>query len=177
MANTTKFWIAEVMKKLLSKKPIEKIRVTEICQEAGIERPTFYYHFKDKYDLMAWIVFQCSLDTDITDLTSATKAMEQMKKDLIFYKRAFEDNSQDPMWQYMLDLSIRRHNQIVMDKLQCDQLDVQTEFSIRMYCYGALGISREWILNDDFTSAKTIVTMMFKAMPDDLKKILFEDNS
>ncbi|WP_242944402.1 TetR/AcrR family transcriptional regulator [Oribacterium sp. WCC10] len=30
----------------------------EICKEAEIERPTFYYHFKDKYDLMAWMIFQ-----------------------------------------------------------------------------------------------------------------------
>ncbi|HOC34893.1 MAG TPA: TetR family transcriptional regulator, partial [Ruminococcus flavefaciens] len=34
-------------------KPLDKIRVTEICRVAEIERPTFYYHFKDKYDLVA----------------------------------------------------------------------------------------------------------------------------
>lgn len=53
MAERTKLWIAEAMKRLLAQKPIEKLRVTEICREAEIERPTFYYHFKDKYDLMA----------------------------------------------------------------------------------------------------------------------------
>ncbi len=84
MANRTKLWIAETMRSLLSKKSIEKIRVTEICKEAGIERPTFYYHFKDKYDLMAWMIFQDSYSVDITKLDSAAKAMEQMKKDIIF---------------------------------------------------------------------------------------------
>lgn len=34
MAERTKIWIANTMKKLMAKKPIEKIRVTEICREA-----------------------------------------------------------------------------------------------------------------------------------------------
>ena len=48
MAERTKIWIADTMKTLMAKKPLEKIRVTEICRAAEIERPTFYYHFKDK---------------------------------------------------------------------------------------------------------------------------------
>lgn len=51
MAERTKIWIADTMKKLLSSKSLDKIRVTEICRAAEIERPTFYYHFQDKYDL------------------------------------------------------------------------------------------------------------------------------
>ena len=31
----------------------DKIRVTEICKLAEITKPTFYYHFRDKYDLAA----------------------------------------------------------------------------------------------------------------------------
>ena len=55
MAERTKIWVADAMKRLLVKKPLDKIFVTEICREAEIERPTFYYHFQDKYDLMAWM--------------------------------------------------------------------------------------------------------------------------
>ena len=46
MAERTKLWIADAMKRLLVKKPLEKLFVTDICKEAEIERPTFYYHFK-----------------------------------------------------------------------------------------------------------------------------------
>ena len=53
MAERTKIWIADKMKELMKTKPLDKIRVTEICRAAEIERPTFYYHFKDKYDLLA----------------------------------------------------------------------------------------------------------------------------
>ena len=36
MAERTKLWIADKMKGLMKKKPIEKIRITEICQAADI---------------------------------------------------------------------------------------------------------------------------------------------
>ena len=49
MTVRTKQWIAENMKKLMLKMPLDKIRVTEICREAEIERPTFYYHFNRPY--------------------------------------------------------------------------------------------------------------------------------
>ena len=45
MAEHTKIWIADKMKELMKTKPLDKIRVTEICRVAEIERPTFYYHF------------------------------------------------------------------------------------------------------------------------------------
>lgn len=101
MAERTKIWIADALKRLLVKKPLEKIFVTDICKEAENERPTFYYHFKDKYDLMAWIFCRQTMKTDVLSIDSAAKAMNSMRKDYIFFKRTFEDNSQNPMWAYM----------------------------------------------------------------------------
>lgn len=34
-----------------SKKEIERITVTELCRAAGINKSTFYFHYKDIYDL------------------------------------------------------------------------------------------------------------------------------
>ena len=104
MAERTKLWIADSLRKLLSRKSIDKVRVTEICKEAEIERPTFYYHFKDKYDLMAWMIFQSAYDTDVLDLDSAAKALDRMKKDCIFYKRAYEDSPSSHHWKCLFPL-------------------------------------------------------------------------
>ena len=51
MAEITKIWIADKMREIMKHKPISKIRVTEICRTAEIERPTFYYHFRDNTTL------------------------------------------------------------------------------------------------------------------------------
>ena len=55
MTEMTKKALALSLKKLLEKKPLSKITVTDIAAECGINRHTFYYHFRDIYDLLEWI--------------------------------------------------------------------------------------------------------------------------
>ena len=38
----------------LLKKPLTKITINDIAEDCGINRMTFYYHFKDIYDLVEW---------------------------------------------------------------------------------------------------------------------------
>ncbi len=52
-------------------------------------------------------------------------------------------------------------------------MDTQTKYSIRLYCYGTLGMTREWLLKDNITPAETIVEMMFNSMPESLKNLYF----
>ena len=52
-------------------------------------------------------------------------------------------------------------------------LDTQTLYSIRLYCYGTLGMTREWLLKDNITPAETAVEMMFRSMPEALRRIYF----
>ena len=173
MNKITKLWIADKMKELMKKKNIDKIRITELCSAAQIERSTFYYHFKDKYDLVAWIFYHEAYEADIIDLDDSTRALKKMKQDILFYKRAYEDTSQNALWQYMLEYFVLAYADIAKMKLGIDTLDTQTLFSIRLYCYGAVGMTKEWVLNDNITSAETVVGMMFSSMPERLKEIYF----
>ena len=60
------------------------------------------------------------------------------------------------------------------EKMRTDYLDAQIIYSIRPYCYGTLGMTREWLLQDNITPAETAVEMMFDSMPEKLKDIFFE---
>lgn len=53
-SNQTKKALAEALKQLLTRKPINKITINDITEQCGISRMTFYYHFKDIYDLVEW---------------------------------------------------------------------------------------------------------------------------
>lgn len=175
MAEITKLWIADKMRALMKHKSIDKIRVTEICKAAEIERPTFYYHFQDKYDLVAWIFFQEAYDTDVVSVESAARAMSRMKNDMVFYKRAYEDTSRYALWHYMVEYFVSRYTALVKEKLHTDVLDTQIAYSIRFYCMGAVGMSREWVLEDNITSAETVVKMMFASMPENMRSLLFAE--
>ena len=126
----------------------------------------------DAYDLMAWIFCQQTMKTDVLSVESAAKAMNGMRRDYIFFKRAFEDNSQSPMWAYMHAYFVKRYTDIATEKAG-QELDAQTRFSIRLYCYGAIGMTQEWLMHDNITPAETVVEMMFHSMPDHLQKIFF----
>ena len=52
MSQITKRALEASLKKLLTKKPLDKITITDITEDCGINRMTFYYHFKDIYDLV-----------------------------------------------------------------------------------------------------------------------------
>jgi AcrR family transcriptional regulator len=171
MAERTKIWIADTMNRLLQHKSIEDIRVTEICREAEIERPTFYYHFQDKYDLVAWIFFQDADSTDLLSAASAAAGMNKMRQEMLFYRRAYEDSSQNALWKYMLEYFADRYTRLAKEKLGVEQLDTQTKYSIRLYCYGTVGMTREWVLRDNITPAEVIVRMMFASMPESLRQI------
>ena len=54
-SNITKRALAAALKSLLAERPFAKVSVREICEACGMSRKSFYYHFKDKYELLNWI--------------------------------------------------------------------------------------------------------------------------
>lgn len=59
------------LKQLLTKKSFSKITVTEIVENCGYNRKTFYYHFEDIYSLLRWMLEQDLLSVvDSNELTS-----------------------------------------------------------------------------------------------------------
>ena len=47
-----------IAQKLLLQKPLNKITINDITEDCGVNRMTFYYHFKDIYDLVDWILVE-----------------------------------------------------------------------------------------------------------------------
>ena len=47
MTNATKAALEASLKKLLLKKPLDKITINDLTTDCGISRMAFYYHFKD----------------------------------------------------------------------------------------------------------------------------------
>ena len=68
MSQVTKRALEQSLKNLLLKKPLTKITINDIAEDCGINRMTFYYHFKDIYDLVEWAC-----------LEDAKKAIEEKK--------------------------------------------------------------------------------------------------
>ena len=59
--NTKKMFAAS-LKNFMEKKPLSKITVSEIVNDCGVNRKTFYYHFEDIYALLKWMLEQEALE-------------------------------------------------------------------------------------------------------------------
>ena len=58
MSKFTKQAIIDTFIKMLEVKSLDKITVKELVKECGINRNTFYYYYKDIYDLLEDIFIQ-----------------------------------------------------------------------------------------------------------------------
>lgn len=92
-SQTTEEALVAGMKHLITVMPFEKITVKEIADAANVKRPTFYNHFRDKYDVVEYILKQELIEPARTlvscdMLEEATRLMlVTMKKEKEFYIR------------------------------------------------------------------------------------------
>lgn len=56
--NRTRRELSGTLRALLKQRPLDQLRVRELTGLCGLRRQSFYYHFKDVYDLFTWTVRQ-----------------------------------------------------------------------------------------------------------------------
>ena len=87
MNNLTRKAIADSLKSLLAQRPLSRITVMDIASQCGISRMTFYYHFRDIYDLVGWII-----SYDITEILSGRKTHDTWQDGFLYIFHAAEKN-------------------------------------------------------------------------------------
>lgn len=58
----TKRAFSTSLKKQMGKKQLSKITVSELIEDCGVNRKTFYYHFEDIYALLKWTLEQEAIE-------------------------------------------------------------------------------------------------------------------
>ncbi|MCR5775079.1 MAG: TetR/AcrR family transcriptional regulator C-terminal domain-containing protein [Lachnospiraceae bacterium] len=107
-SSVTKNALASALKRLMKKQGFEKISVSEICEECGMNRKSFYYHFRDKYDLVNWIFYEDFLGhlqtASYEDGWDALKDLcESFFADREFYLEALKIEGQNSFREYVID--------------------------------------------------------------------------
>lgn len=86
----TKMVIKEGLLKLMAEKPIQKITVKELCEQAQINRATFYTHYRDPYDLLEKIENELFDDMASTVISKMDDIDELMKRVFMVIGNNFE---------------------------------------------------------------------------------------
>ena len=152
MSNTTKIALEDSLKRLLLRKPLDKITITDITTDCGISRMTFYYHFKDIYDLVEWCCVEDgtkalqgkkTYDSWTEGLTQVFEAVLENKP---FIMNVYRCVSREKMENYLYKLTYQLIAGVVEEK--CKGKNVTQEdkqFIANFYKYGFVGIMLEWI--------------------------------
>lgn len=164
MSQVTKRALEQSLKNLLLKKPLTKITINDIAEDCGINRMTFYYHFKDIYDLVEW---SC--------LEDARKALEEKKThdtwqegllnifEAVHANKPFVMNvyrcvDREQVEKYLKPLT----DHLIMGVIEEQSVGITVrgedkEFIARVYSYIFIGIMLDWIKDDMKEDPKLIV--------------------
>lgn len=175
MSNRTKNMFAEKIQELAKNKQVKDIQIKELCEACGVERTTFYYHFCDKYELIAWIFKQAFIEeanvaATLNDENMIYKMLCRLDEKRKFFVNALQDDSQNNLRQYMLDFYIDYERRILCDYLKTDFLDEEIEYAICQYSYGGMGQTIDWLLGRKSITPKKLAYYQYKFMPDILKQ-------
>ena len=152
MPNATKAALEESLKRLLLKKPLDKITITDITTDCGISRMAFYYHFKDIYDLVEWSCVEDgtkalqgkkTYDSWTEGLTQIFEAVLENKP---FIMNVYRNVDRERMERYLYHLTYDLIVGVVQEKSK--DLDISGEdkkFIANFYKYGFVGIMLVWI--------------------------------
>lgn len=83
------------------RKPVSRITVREICEETGINRSTFYAHYRDIYDVVEKVELRMSemLTASMMDTLVQTGSLRKLFEQLFYfvqdYKKFYEIYFQD----------------------------------------------------------------------------------
>ncbi|MDD2213187.1 MAG: TetR/AcrR family transcriptional regulator C-terminal domain-containing protein [Oscillospiraceae bacterium] len=108
-AQSTKKALAQAMKELMAEKAMSKISVGEIADSCGMSRKSFYYHFKDKYDLVNWIYYTEFVSTiqfksNMDPWTIIQLICDYFYANRVFYTNAFQIEGQNSFRDYFADV-------------------------------------------------------------------------
>lgn len=80
--------LALSLKHFMMSKSLDKITITDIVKDCNVNRKTFYYHFKDIYDLLKWI-----LEEEAVEVVKQFDLLVDYKEAILFVIDYIEKNS------------------------------------------------------------------------------------
>ena len=156
----TKQQLAEALKDLTNIMSFRKISVSHIADHADMSRKSFYYHFKDKYDLVAFI-----FDSEFSEYRTRREQdswLEQLCRYLYeqrdFYRVVLQYDGQNCFEEYLRgfikDRALEAMDNPVQADLACEKLLAEA----------VLAILKTWLTDSEVMDADTFLSVLHRAI-------------
>ena len=166
--------MAQSLKRMLLIKDLDKITISDITNDCGINRQTFYYHFKDIYDLLEWI-YTNEVIGKIKNLETDNPTENWQQEFLYVFEYIIENKKfvyntyYSVSRSFFLNFVYQQTNLVltkaVNEKSKNMNIDEKNKkFIADFYKYGFVGIMLDWIDKGMQEDYHKIVMMMGTAL-------------
>ncbi|CAM4252929.1 TetR family transcriptional regulator [Bacillus manliponensis] len=161
--------IANSLKQLMETEPFHKISVSDIMVNCQMRRQTFYYHFKDKFELLSWI-YKEETKENIIDFLDYEKweNIFELLFDYFYQNQQFYRNALKVIEQNSFNYYLFEHTKNLYIKI-IDELLIGYDVSISeiekatlasFYSHGFVGTVKDWIENHCAVDPSIMSSMM-----------------
>ena len=173
----------EALITLMEQKDFEKIKISDICDQALINRSTFYAHYEDKYDLLLAMIndlknnLERELKENKEEDISKNYFMELLKilinhvdEKREIYNSILKNDKNGIVIDFLIDVSYKdltsrlKNNNII----STIPVDVITKF----YIGGIVNIGVDWIKNKNKYTKEELLLYFDKLIPDKIWLII-----
>lgn len=155
MSQITKRALVQSLKNLLQQKPLSKITISDITEDCGISRMTFYYHFKDIYDLVEWA---CAEDaaralqnkkTYDTWQQGFVQIFHAVRENKVFVMNVYRCVNREQVEKYLVPLTDQLIMGVITERAAGMTVrEADQQFIAQVYSYAFVGIMLDWIRDD-----------------------------
>lgn len=165
-SNITKRALSMALKELMESRPFSKISIGDICEKCEMNRKSFYYHFRDKYDLVNWIY-----DTEFfaiaqkKDYADSWELLEDLcgyfYENRSFYRKTFSVDGQNSFSDYF--------RAFIAGVLKESMAGIfggedSIDFFVDFYADALVCAVKRWLLSKDCIPASEFVLLMKKCL-------------
>ena len=168
--------LAASLIELLERNPFEKITVNQIAANCGVAKRTFYYHFRDKYDLALWsFTHQLEEDyitsSDVTFSSMMHYSIEVVWKDRYMLRNIINYTGQNNFRQSVLDPLVELYERIISEK-HGDEISDQIHSAIEFYTGGQIAYAEAGLAAAEIPDIETTYALFRACVPAIISKYL-----
>lgn len=171
-----KILIENALIDLLREHPLDKVDVQDVALAANLSRQTFYYNFKNKNDLLCWV-----LDEDITAATDAFRRSGNMydfilhfliivKEKSVFYRAVAASDARRRSYIIYFENGLLNCAQIVENHSALGRMSASLWDSLHFFTYGASGMMQSWVENGLQQSPEQLAEIILRNMPPSVER-------
>lgn len=163
---------------LLESYPFEKITVSQITSNCGIAKRTFYYHFRDKYDLALWSFthqlekYYVSSDS-VTFSSMVHYSIEVVWKDRVMLRNIINYTGQNNFRQSVSGPMVELYERIIHEKYG-DSITPAIRSALEFYTGGQIAYAEAGLTAAEVPDVESTFAV-FKACAPEIIRKYFQD--